>query len=84
MTSKLTELSISPPAAMPKSTLLNKLANKVFIIGLPRMGTTSVSVAVLEQGLTVAQLTPYAKFNQWPKLQTYLLGWCLTIFHITL
>ncbi|WP_240778474.1 sulfotransferase family protein [Shewanella polaris] len=39
---------------MPKPTLTNKLANKVFIIGLPRTGTTSVSVALLEQGLTVA------------------------------
>ncbi|WP_254693769.1 sulfotransferase family protein [Shewanella sp. MEBiC00475] len=39
---------------MPKPTLTNKVANKVFIIGLPRTGTTSVSVALLEQGLTVA------------------------------
>jgi hypothetical protein len=44
MTSKLTELSISPQATMPKQAL----ANKVFIFGLPRTGTTSVSVALLE------------------------------------
>ncbi|MDP5147965.1 sulfotransferase family protein [Shewanella sp. ULN5] len=50
MTSKLTEVSTSPQAAKPKPTV----ANKVFIIGLPRTGTTSVSVALLEQGLTVA------------------------------
>jgi len=36
MTSKLTEVSTSPQAAMPKSTLANELASKVFIIGLPR------------------------------------------------
>ena len=54
MTSKLTEVSTTPQAAMPKSTLANKQTNKVFIIGLPRTGTTSVSVALLEQGLTVA------------------------------
>ncbi|WP_259395701.1 hypothetical protein [Shewanella sp. SR43-4] len=41
MTSKLTEVSIAPQttkpqAAMPKSTLANELASKVFIIGLPR------------------------------------------------
>jgi hypothetical protein len=54
MTSKLTEVSTSPQTAMPKPTLMNKQANKVFIIGLPRTGTTSVSVALLEQGLTVA------------------------------
>ncbi|HCE50996.1 MAG TPA: sulfotransferase family protein, partial [Shewanella baltica] len=29
---------------------------KVFIIGLPRTGTTSVSVALLEQGLKVAHM----------------------------
>lgn len=54
MTSKLTEVSTSPQAAKPKSTLANEQANKVLIIGLPRTGTTSVSVALLEQGLTVA------------------------------
>jgi hypothetical protein len=54
MTSKQTEVSTTPQAAKPKPTLTNKLANKVFIIGLPRTGTTSVSVALLEQGLTVA------------------------------
>ncbi len=54
MTSKPTEVSTSPQAAMPKPTLANKLPHKVFIIGLPRTGTTSVSVALLEQGLTVA------------------------------
>ncbi|QDE29570.1 sulfotransferase family protein [Shewanella polaris] len=54
MTPKPTELSTTPQADMPKPTLTNKLANKVFIIGLPRTGTTSVSVALLEQGLTVA------------------------------
>tara|TARA_R110000868_G_scaffold120946_1_gene320967 strand:+ start:528 stop:638 length:111 start_codon:yes stop_codon:yes gene_type:complete len=36
MTSKLTEVSTPPQAAMPKSTLANKQTNKVFIIGLPR------------------------------------------------
>jgi len=36
MTSKLTDVSTSPQAALPKSTLANELANKVFIIGLPR------------------------------------------------
>jgi hypothetical protein len=59
MTSKLTEVSTSPQAAkpkaaLPKPTVANEQANKVFIIGLPRTGTTSVSVALLEQGLTVA------------------------------
>ncbi|PKH98349.1 sulfotransferase family protein [Shewanella sp. 11B5] len=54
MTSKLTEVSTPPQAAMPKSTLANEQENKVFIIGLPRTGTTSVSVGLLEQGLTVA------------------------------
>ncbi|MCL1152176.1 sulfotransferase family protein [Shewanella ulleungensis] len=39
---------------MPKPTMTSKQDNKVFIIGLPRTGTTSVSVALLEQGLTVA------------------------------
>ncbi|MGI2171733.1 sulfotransferase family protein [Shewanella sp. MF05960] len=54
MTSKLTEVSTTPQTAMHKPTLANEPANKVFIIGLPRTGTTSVSVALLEQGLTVA------------------------------
>ena len=54
MTSKLTEVSTSPQAALPKAKVANELASKVFIIGLPRTGTTSVSVALLEQGLTVA------------------------------
>ncbi|MEH6734757.1 MAG: sulfotransferase family protein [Shewanella sp.] len=59
MTSKLTEVSTMPQTAkhqvaLPKPTLANELANKVFIIGLPRTGTTSVSVALLEQKLTVA------------------------------
>ncbi|MGX9542520.1 sulfotransferase family protein [Shewanella sp. A22] len=54
MISKQTELSTSAQATKPKPTLTNELANKVFIIGLPRTGTTSVSVALLEQGLTVA------------------------------
>ncbi|RPA59641.1 sulfotransferase family protein [Shewanella frigidimarina] len=54
MTSKQTELSTSAQADMPKPTMTSKQDNKVFIIGLPRTGTTSVSVALLEQGLTVA------------------------------
>jgi len=54
MISKQTELSTSTQADMPKSTMTSKQDNKVFIIGLPRTGTTSVSVALLEQGLTVA------------------------------
>lgn len=54
MTPKLTEVSTSPQTAMPQSTLANVQANKIFIIGLPRTGTTSVSVALLDQGLTVA------------------------------
>ncbi|UJF22077.1 sulfotransferase [Shewanella sp. OMA3-2] len=54
MTSKLTEVSTSPQAALPKPTVTNKRTHKVFIIGLPRTGTTSVSVALLEHGLTVA------------------------------
>ncbi|WP_279575217.1 hypothetical protein [Shewanella sp. BF02_Schw] len=41
MTSKLTEVSTSPQAAkpkaaLPKPTVANEQANKVFIIGLPR------------------------------------------------
>ena len=54
MISKQTELSTSAQADMPKPTMTSKQDNKVFIIGLPRTGTTSVSVALLEQGLTVA------------------------------
>jgi hypothetical protein len=59
MTSKQTEVSTTPQAAkpkaaLPKPTVANEQANNVFIIGLPRTGTTSVSVALLEQGLTVA------------------------------
>ena len=54
MTSKQTELSTSAQADMPKPTMTSKQDNKIFIIGLPRTGTTSVSVALLEQGLTVA------------------------------
>jgi len=36
MTSKLTEVSTSPQAALPKAKVANELAIKVFIIGLPR------------------------------------------------
>ena len=36
MTSKLTEVSTPPQAALPKPTVANEQANKVFIIGLPR------------------------------------------------
>jgi hypothetical protein len=47
----------SKPSQSNKSTTTTPrptLTSKVFIIGLPRTGTTSVSVALLEQGLTVA------------------------------
>ena len=53
MTSKLPH-STTSLSTIPNPTLPNKQANKVFIIGLPRTGTTSVSVALLEQGLNVA------------------------------
>ncbi|MCL1118759.1 sulfotransferase family protein [Shewanella aestuarii] len=39
---------------MSTSSVVNKLPHKIFIIGLPRTGTTSVSVALLEHGLSVA------------------------------
>ncbi|AUD58127.1 hypothetical protein AYJ58_00875 [Shewanella sp. Pdp11] len=54
---------IATPDAMhpvPSNTLGGEQASvekqKVFIIGLPRTGTTSVSVALLEQGLKVAHM----------------------------
>ncbi|MGL5359387.1 MAG: sulfotransferase family protein [Shewanella sp.] len=44
------------PSAIEQALLTAEQKQKVIIIGLPRTGTTSVSVALLEQGLNVAHM----------------------------
>ncbi|WP_297897311.1 sulfotransferase family protein [Shewanella sp.] len=43
-------------SATKHGTVATEQKNKIIIIGLPRTGTTSVSVALLEQGLKVAHM----------------------------
>ncbi|QDF68372.1 sulfotransferase family protein [Shewanella sp. SNU WT4] len=52
-----TEKQITDQAHVPATNAAPAyLGNKIFIIGLPRTGTTSVSVALLEHGLKVAHM----------------------------
>lgn len=51
-----TEPSATKPSATKHGSVAAEQKNKLIIIGLPRTGTTSVSVALLEQGLKVAHM----------------------------
>ncbi|QGS48322.1 sulfotransferase family protein [Shewanella putrefaciens] len=50
------EPSATKPNAIKHESVITKQKQKVIFIGLPRTGTTSVSVALLEQGLKVAHM----------------------------
>ncbi|MDH1472080.1 sulfotransferase [Shewanella sp. GD03713] len=50
------EPNATKPSAIKHESVIAKQKHKLIFIGLPRTGTTSVSVALLEQGLKVAHM----------------------------